>query len=90
MEKIRKAIADKSIIKITDQDGRVRFVEPYALFIGKDSILLHCYQVAGYSSSPEPTGWRNLKVVQITSTQILGSFIPRKEFNANKLQGIIK
>jgi len=90
MSKLEQAIRDHKVVKVTNQEGEVRLLEPYARMLGKDSILLHCYQVAGASSSGRPEGWKNIKLTDIAYVQVLGSFEPRPEFNPEKLRGIIK
>ncbi len=79
MQKLKDAIEQQKFVTITDQDGNRRIVEPYQIFTGKDSMLLHCYQTAGYSASGG-TGWRNIKLVDIVGVTVGGSFVPRPEF----------
>lgn len=83
---IKEAIVNNSLLRVWDLEGRERLVEPYALHQGKEGILLHCFQVGGYSSS-SPEGWRNLKINQLDHTELAGvRFFPRKEFNPSKLK----
>lgn len=83
---IKEAIAARRLIRIWDMEGRERILEPYALHQGKEEVLLHAFQLGGYSSSPNPQGWRNLKLSQIKHTELLGSFLPRPEYNPTKLK----
>lgn len=85
MNKIRDAIMNFKQLRVKDLEGRVRVVEPYALHQGKDSVLLHCFQVEGYSASPNPIGWRNLKLTNIQFVQVLNqTFEIRPDFNPSK------
>lgn len=74
IDRIRDAMFHRSPIIVKDGAGRERVVHPYCFIKGKEGILLHCYQVGGYSSSPQPTGWRNLRVdgleVEIVPNQV--------------------
>ena len=90
MNKVDQAIKEHKMIKVVNPAGEVRILEPYAKTTGKDSILLHCYQVAGVSSSGRPEGWKNIKLTDISYTTILGEFEHRPEFNPSKLRGIIE
>jgi hypothetical protein len=86
MKKIKDAIVQRRLLKIRDEEGRERLLEPYACFIGKKGVLIHSYQVSGYSSSGGP-GWRNIPLVDIQYATILEEFEPRPEFNPDRLPG---
>lgn len=81
MTRIDTAIQSHRLIKITDDQGKVRVVEPYIIHKGKESLLLHCYQVSGHSNS-NPTGWKNIKLTDIEYVVVLSDrFTPRQEYN---------
>lgn len=85
MDKIRDAMFHYNPISVTDKEGRVRLVHPYCFIKGKDSVLLHCYQVSGYSSSPNPSGWRNLRVSDFALVQVMPErFNVRPDFKMPK------
>ena len=86
MKKIKDAIAQRRLLKIRDEEGRERLLEPYCVFLGKKGVLIHSYQVSGYSSSGGP-GWRNRPLVDIQYAVILEEFEPRPEFNPDRLPG---
>lgn len=88
MKKIKDAIAQRRLLKIKDEEGRERLLQPYATFVGKKGVLLHCYQVSGYSSSGGP-GWRNIPLLDIQYATVLEEFEPRPEFNPDRLPGRI-
>jgi hypothetical protein len=65
--------------------GYSRLVEPYAC--GRErsgDILLRCYQQSGGSESGQTTGWKLLKVSEISSIhEINNSFNPRQTYRRN-------
>lgn len=81
MNKIETAIKSRNLIKITDDQERVRVVEPYIIHKGKDSMLLHCFQISGHSNT-NSIGWKNIKLTDIEYVVVLSDrFIPRQEYN---------
>ena len=85
MDKIRDAMFHHNSVIITDSVGRMRVIHPYCFIKGKCDTLVHCYQVSGYSSSPSPQGWRNIKVSDIADAQILPErFSVRPDFKMPK------
>lgn len=89
MKKVKDAIAQGRLLRIKDEEGRERVLEPYACFIGKKGVLLHCYQVSGYSSSGG-LGWRNIPLLDIQYATILDEvFTKRFEFNPDRLPGAL-
>lgn len=81
MNKIETAIKSRNLIKITDDQERVRVVEPYIIHRGKDSLLLHCFQISGHSSTTS-TGWKNIKLTDIEYVVVLSDrFTLRQEYN---------
>lgn len=89
MNEIKQAINNHKLLRIKDLNNNQRVVEPYTLMQGRVGILLHCYQVEGYSSSGRVEGWKNIKLLDIQSSSSLGEFLPRSEFNPNKLKVVI-
>ena len=88
MEIIKKSIESRKTLVIRDKEGNVRAVQPYALFQGKQEVLLHCYQVEGHSAT-SAVGWKNIKLSSIESAQEGPPFEPRQDFNPGKLKGIL-
>ena len=64
-------------------NGYNRVVNPYACGLNKDGeTLLRCFQVAGGSVSGERTGWKLLKVEEITSMHAtVNTFEIRTEYS---------
>jgi hypothetical protein len=84
---MKKAIQQQRVLVLKDQQDRQRTVEPYAIFEGKTGLLLHCYQLSGYSSSQPGTGWRNLRIDDIKSFQVTKfTFKQRQEYRPPKGQ----
>lgn len=80
------AIKNRRMIQVTDQDGNIRLLEPYALF-GEG--LLHAYQVDGYSVSGEPVGWKNIKLKKLNSIILMSKYFkPRAAFNPSRLKDL--
>lgn len=73
---------DRRLVLVHDEERGNRIVEPYMLINSKKGHrLLHCFQVAGYSGSGEPTGWRNLDLEWIEEVEPLDvEFHPRGRF----------
>lgn len=79
--KIQQAILQKRLVLVTDQEGRKRTLEPYAIFDGKKEPLLHCYQRDGYSSQGRAEGWKNLPISKlVTIVMLKTNYQPRPEF----------
>lgn len=85
---IKKLIEGRKTLVIRDREGNVRTVQPYALFQGKEEVLLHCYQTEGHSATSS-AGWKNIKLSSIESASEGSPFEPRPEFNPGRLKGIL-
>lgn len=78
-----QAIRERRIVRFS-YDGGIRDVEPHCHGSSKDdNDLLRGYQVAGYSRSGDPVGWKMFRLdrvsgLMVTETQFPG---PRPEYD---------
>lgn len=81
---VMQAIKNRTILELR-YHGFSRVVEPHAY--GRDEIgqeVLRCYQVSGGSVTGERTGWKLLKLSEISTLQVTdGSFVHRPEYKKN-------
>jgi hypothetical protein len=66
---IRMAIAHRRIVDLVYDDRRKQ-VEPHDYGVRKGEAHLLVYQRSGESRSPEPTGWRTLRVASISDFHV--------------------
>lgn len=81
-----------NVLTLVDANGNERQVEPYLLYTPGGKHLLHCFQVAGYSSSDQVIGWKNIdlmKVAEVLPTS--QKFIIRGDFNPgnSRFKGLV-
>lgn len=79
-----QAIKERIILELR-YHGYSRVVEPHAY--GRDKSgqeVVRCYQVSGGSVSGERSGWKLLKLREISTLHIAnGSFVPRPDYKRN-------
>lgn len=79
-----QAIKERIILELR-YHGYSRVVEPHAH--GRDKSgqeVVRCYQVSGGSVSGERSGWKLLKLREISTLHISGdSFVPRPDYRRN-------
>jgi hypothetical protein len=72
---IRMAIAHRRIVELVYDDRRKQ-VEPHDYGLRKGEAQLLVYQRSGESRSPEPTGWRTLRVSSISDFHVKEETFP--------------
>lgn len=72
---IRMAIAHRRIVDLVYDDRRKQ-VEPHDYGLRKGEAQLLVYQRSGESRSPEPTGWRTLRVASISDFHVKEETFP--------------
>ena len=81
---VMQAIKERNILELR-YHGFSRVVEPHAY--GRDKTgqdVLRCYQVAGGSVSGERSGWKLLKLREISTLHLAnGVFVPRPDYKRN-------
>jgi hypothetical protein len=78
-----EAARARKLVRLFEEKDRVRLVEPHMVFrSGGGKTLLHMYQVGGYSSQPDPRGWRNAEPRRFVSAEVADeAFQPRPDYN---------
>jgi len=76
MDNLSQAVNELQVLQLSmrrDPPGSSRIGEPHVLYrSSRGTVLLHIYQIGGYSSSGKPPAWRQLKVQEILSAQPTG------------------
>lgn len=72
---IRMAIAHRRIVDLVYADRRKQ-VEPHDYGIRNGEAQLLVYQIGGESRSPDPTGWRSLKLSGISDFHVKEETFP--------------
>ena len=72
---IRMAIAHRRIVDLVYADRRKQ-VEPHDYGIRNGEVQLLVYQRSGDSRSPDPTGWRSLRVASISDFHVKDDTFP--------------
>ena len=76
MDDLAQAVNERQVLQLAmrrDPLGSHRMGEPHVLYrSSKGTLLLHIFQIGGYSSSGKPPAWRQLKVGEILSSHGTG------------------
>jgi len=84
-ETIVQAIQGRKLLSVW-YNGGTRLIEPHCYGLGKaGQELLRCYQVSGYSSSNQPTGWKLMTASNLQSIMSVDrtASSPRPGYNPN-------